>query len=249
MTVGRTSAAMIKPLIALMIAGPCVAQSVVGIVVDSLTSEPIPAVWVILNNADPVMTGHDGRFRITNAQWLSNRNVLEFRRIGYRPARRHLAPTNDSSELSVHVVLQPTAIHMEPVVVDGVQIRVPAKLAGFYRRREFGRGEYLTAAEIERIPAVGIVDVLRQLPGLELSAVGADKRPFRTTPRITTFRSGGICPTNTVYVDGVLIDISRLVDVPPEQIAGIEFYSGPSQVPLRFNRTGAMCGVLVIWTK
>ena len=60
-----------------------------------------------------------------------------------------------------------------------------------------------------------------------------------------------------VYVDGVLVYDSRtpangLFDVntvAPETIAGIEVYSSALQVPVKYARTGAGCGVLLIWTR
>jgi hypothetical protein len=60
-----------------------------------------------------------------------------------------------------------------------------------------------------------------------------------------------------VYMDGALIYDSRhpeygLFDVntvSPEHIAGIEVYNSVAQVPAKYNRTGAGCGVVLIWTR
>jgi carboxypeptidase-like protein len=60
-----------------------------------------------------------------------------------------------------------------------------------------------------------------------------------------------------VYVDGALVFDSRnpqfgLFDansIPPEHIAGIEVYSSTAQIPAKYNRTSAGCGVLLIWTR
>jgi hypothetical protein len=35
----------------------------------------------------------------------------------------------------------------------------------------------------------------------------------------------------------------------PEQIEAIEFYSGPAQTPAKYSILGAVCGVLVLWTR
>lgn len=222
---------------ALSLAAPSSAQHVVGVVVDSLSGEPVPAVRVSLNGADPVLTDREGRFRISEVHWRSEKNVLECRRIGYSQSSRPVHPIEDASEVTVRIALVRIAVQMEEVVVDGVRMTVPTKLAGFYWRRENAPGEFLTEEDIEHIRAVNIVDVLQVIPGLDVAG------PIRT------FRSGGICRMTSVYFDGILIDIARLVDVPPEEIAAIEFYSGPARVPLQFNRTGSMCGALVVWTK
>ena len=61
-----------------------------------------------------------------------------------------------------------------------------------------------------------------------------------------------------VYVDGTQVyqygvkppmPLFNVNSIPPEQIEGIEAYSSASQVPVRFNKTGSGCGVLVIWTR
>ena len=60
-----------------------------------------------------------------------------------------------------------------------------------------------------------------------------------------------------VYVDGALVFNSAnpqfgLFDVnsiPPEHIAGIEVYTSAAQIPAKYNRTSAGCGVLLIWTR
>jgi hypothetical protein len=35
----------------------------------------------------------------------------------------------------------------------------------------------------------------------------------------------------------------------PDQVAGIELYTGPATVPPEFNATGSACGVVAVWTK
>ena len=60
-----------------------------------------------------------------------------------------------------------------------------------------------------------------------------------------------------VYVDGAMVFDSRspqngLFDVntiQPEHIAGIEVYTSTAQIPAKYNRTAAGCGVVLIWTR
>jgi hypothetical protein len=59
-----------------------------------------------------------------------------------------------------------------------------------------------------------------------------------------------------VYVDGVLRNGTRqptepydVNEIAPERIEAMEFYSGPSQTPMKYSRAGSACGVLVIWTR
>ncbi len=64
-----------------------------------------------------------------------------------------------------------------------------------------------------------------------------------------------------VYLDGVVVYSSGSEDyagshtrfdinsIDPAQISAIEFYAGAAQMPAQYNRTGAACGALLIWTK
>lgn len=60
-----------------------------------------------------------------------------------------------------------------------------------------------------------------------------------------------------VYLDGAMVFDSRNIEnglfdvnsIPPEHIGGIEVYSSAAQVPAKYNRTGAACGVVLIWTR
>ena len=55
-----------------------------------------------------------------------------------------------------------------------------------------------------------------------------------------------------VFIDGVRIrggaaTIDELVS--PLDIAGIEIYRGPADVPVEFGGPGTNCGAIVIWTR
>ena len=50
-----------------------------------------------------------------------------------------------------------------------------------------------------------------------------------------------------MYVGTSMDDLDMMISV--NQIYAIEVYSGPSQTPPEFNRTGSDCGVIVFWTR
>ena len=65
-----------------------------------------------------------------------------------------------------------------------------------------------------------------------------------------------------VYLDGAIVYSSgmemdrdagdvrfdvNLID--PAHVSAIEYYAGAAQMPAQYNRTGAACGALLIWTK
>lgn len=64
-----------------------------------------------------------------------------------------------------------------------------------------------------------------------------------------------MCPV-TLYVDGLPIyspmGFSEMPDLDRydvSQIAGVEFYPGGASLLPKFNTTGNVCGVLLIWTR
>ncbi|MFQ5551689.1 MAG: hypothetical protein ACE5FJ_10680, partial [Gemmatimonadales bacterium] len=76
---------------------------------------------------------------------------------------------------------------------------------------------------------------------------GRDTRRFI----ITSSRQRAHCPP-LIYVDLVHIGDALTFNmnlISPHMVAGVEAYSGSAQVPAAFNRAGAQCGVIVIWTK
>jgi hypothetical protein len=60
------------------------------------------------------------------------------------------------------------------------------------------------------------------------------------------------CPAE-ILLDGVVMPEGMETQVntaiQPSEIAAIEWYSGPAEVPQKYNRTKNACAVLVIWTK
>ena len=58
----------------------------------------------------------------------------------------------------------------------------------------------------------------------------------------------GICPVD-VYVDGVVYTDNDLQKLRVDQFAAVEFYAGPAQTPVQYNKTGSNCGVMLLWTR
>jgi len=60
--------------------------------------------------------------------------------------------------------------------------------------------------------------------------------------------SGATCIPR-VYIDGRPGALHELYAFAPDQIAGVEFYTRASTIPLRFQDVMNPCGVVVLWTK
>ncbi len=189
-----------------------------------------------------------------------------------------ILPEGELSVLDI-VVGTPTVVaaseptKMPPVVaVTGPRNRT---MAEFERRRRRGNGSYLTRAQIDRMHAERLTDLLRTMPGVSVSmnekgglivelrrAASFTMQPMPAPARPDS--SGGSssangkvvgqasikkCPAGFL-IDGLPVDDAGAadIDVRPELIEGIEAYSG-GLVPIEFNGRNGECGVVMIWTR
>lgn len=206
-----------------------------GFVSDSALA-PLDKVTVSFVGAETqVVTGANGKFRFLEVP--AGRYRILARRIGSEPVIAEV-------EVTPGQVTRP-ALMLEPAVTVLNAVRVETKtlspkLMDFDRRRRAGEGQFLTAAEMEKHPAVSIADHLGRMQGIRIYRDTALNRRFSVTRP---------CAMD-VYLDNIPMG-PKLSDLPsPKEIAAIEVYSGPATMPLQFKRpTGVWCGIIMIWTK
>ena len=124
-----------------------------------------------------------------------------------------------------------------------------APCQGFHRglgRRERGWGRFLTEADIERVVATNVIEVVLSVPGINYIPPHGPNTVGRVGSIVF---SRGRCARPAVYLDGLIFRAEDLLSVSTANVAAVELYNGPSEVPVEFNRTGSACGVIVIWTK
>ena len=112
--------------------------------------------------------------------------------------------------------------------------------ADFLRRSTSGAGRYYSRAEIERRNAATLGDLLRTVPGLRVSC---SSFPCR----IQLARAPRTCPL-AYWIDGVLADAGTVLLQPPQDLDGVEIYSGLAETPPELYRPNT-CGALVVWTR
>ena len=148
-------------------------------------------------------------------------------------------------------------LEVEPIPLDPVNARAENVLTpamqGFYERRERGGGYFYTRDEIKRMQARQFTDVLRRVPGATLQSVSG---PFGTSYVLQFGRTSGIsrvCPV-VYYMNGtpfpVVADNSINNYVAPDDLDGVEVYTGTSRIPPQFNAgpNNSRCGLVLIWT-
>ena len=134
-------------------------------------------------------------------------------------------------------------------------VTVPANpatsyLADFERRRQEGRGKYMTADELEKKANRSLVTVLAQAFG-GLMSTPDPARPGhnilmsrRTRPRLD--RADIHCGID-VYLDSSAY-LDDLEAIRPSELAGVEYYPIES-APGEYRKLTDSCGVLILWSK
>ena len=238
--------------------------NVTGMVTDAATGEPIPQVPVELNGQVRAITDEAGRFRMaTGSISRQATNRLTVRRIGYLPAQREFRMEGGQNAVDFDIALEPGPVRLEDIGVETDLVPLSTgRMTGFYRRRTAGMGRFFTRDQIRSMGARRITDVVRRLPGVAIfSEDNANVDPFDPGSNITTHipvriqfhRRGtagaGRACSPLLFVNDMLIDSPDFdFMLPTRQIAGMEIYTSPAQVPVEYNKSGATCGVIVVWS-
>lgn len=150
----------------------------------------------------------------------------------------------EQMERDVELELAPSTAAVAPQLPE-VKVTAPPALgpryADFERRRLTGRGQYMTAEEIERTGAARLQQVVLNLRGVNVDCGGGagcfirmTRAPMRCLPE---------------YVVDERVDNMFGPAVAAQDIQALEVYAGPSDVPGEFAGRNAGCGLIVIWTK
>jgi hypothetical protein len=227
------------------------AGAVTGLVTGQ-DADPVPSANVRLAGSRlETTTGSDGRYTFLAVP--AGPAVLEISLLGYHTATI-LVQIVPGGSITVDVDLA-----VDPVRLDALDGRAPQRrspeLSGFYERRGRGRGHFFTDDEIRGMQSRLVTDVLRRVPGVRVEPLAG---PMGTSYVVRMQRASGVagargCPVQ-YYVNGVHFSVAQEIGINsyirPDEIAGMEIYSGSSQLPPQFHASArnSRCGVIVIWT-
>lgn len=223
---------------------------VVGTVRDRETGDPVATVALSLGSPDrQVETDRQGRFMLSGVP--AGEYELAVRRIGYRILRHPISVTRGLTT-QVDIELAPEPLEMEPLMATVTRPR-RLEISGFYERKYWGElvsgGTFFTEQDIERRRPLHVSHMIADAQGMRV------RQGRLMSTRMSSGFSGSGCEVN-VYIDSARINggshgdyISIDTLVRPIEVAGIEVYSGPAQLPAEFSGYDARCGAVVIWTK
>ena len=198
------------------------------------------------------------------------------RAIGFRPDSL-LVELLDEAIREVTLSLVTHTPVLEEVRVNAAGTARTGKMAGYHERRERSIGRFLDRNLLAKNEHRRTADVLNSVPGVHVhfgytskawassgrSANSGACPTCGSTPNMTTLdpgdRAAGAPPAcyMDVYIDGALVYNSNaryaplfdLNTIEPGSIEAIEVYSGGSQLPSEFQRTGGGCGSVLIWMR
>jgi hypothetical protein len=213
-----------------------------GVVTDTSLAPVADVTITIVGMELRGVTGANGRFRIVSVP--AGDYVLLVRRIGYEATTARISVA-ERDTLRLSFALRPAVSTLDTVAVAARSMS--PRLADFYERRKVGPGQFLTQNEIEAKNAVNASDLFRSFLGLHVTASGDSGYSLRDAP--------GRCPIMAI-VDGFVrfgaSGYPSYRELPsPKEISAIEFYAGPSEIPVQYKSTmrGTWCGLILIWTR
>ncbi len=227
--------------------------SIVGRVLSDSAERPIIGATLAIPSLKlSVVTDSLGRFRLGGIE--PGRHVMTVAQRGFTSLQTSIAfAPSDSVEADILLTPSISGSVQRVEKVNVTADRVTRGLEDFERRRVRGNGDFLTEEMIRKASAGQFADVVRRVPGVQLS---------RSPGGFGTFASAGRGSTRgrPCYVS-VMIDRSWVYEgkpgqipfdlnsITPEIVIAVEFYRGLSSIPTELGKQLSTCGSLVIWTK
>lgn len=224
------------------------------------SGEPLAEAMVVLpERGTGTYTDSAGRFAF--ADLPPGEMILEVRFLGRRSESRTVT-LRPREVTEVELALAAEAVEVPGLTVEAER-RHRGRMAGFHERRERRRGHFFTREELAKREGNQLHQVFRRVPGLDVlpcsrlpgsQAQGSQAcRVVASGREAPSFIQRGPC-VPIFFVDGHRTPLDEMPlgvnELDVSDIEGIEVYTGPSQIPPRFNSlAGGRCGVVAIWTR
>jgi hypothetical protein len=229
-----------------------------GVVLTDSTEIPIPGATVLIDALKLQVTS-DSLGRFTMVGVAPGVHTVVARKVGFTPIATRVVFAN-GADLEADLLLSPNSAQALTEVIVETKQTVVGKMAEFEERRAAGFGHFMTQADIEKRALSVLSNTLKQLPGVEMTRVGSQyfvSAGRMSQPGGALMRASSVpCPV-AIVLDGVFLygaggptEPKFAIDqINQGMLAGIEYYSGPATIPVKYNGTRDTCGLLVLWTK
>lgn len=174
---------------------------------------------------------------------------IRVRRVGFKQSELLARVANGNNDFTIYV--DNTAVVLDEMRVVGDR-PVVGRLEEFdmrMKRRE--ASAYITAEQIDKRDPVRLSQMLRTVPGVRISEGLSGTIAISTRGKNPTAASLHDCVMR-VMIDGVIQPQDASIDqIVPKAAYGIEVFSGPAAIPLKYQgtRSDQWCGLIAIWTR
>ena len=217
-----------------------------GVVTDKSSGKAVvDAQIIMLEDTRSASSDSSGRYEISGLRPGASKLVV--RAVGFPPLRVDVELiAGKTTDRAIQLDSTDAGRLASAQSLPAVSVSAPAtpfnyRLADFERRRQTGRGQYLTEDEITKSGAYNIADAVKTMRGVNYECgVGAGcyvrmaRAPMRCLPEF--------------IVDGQVINDFGPV-TPIRDFVALEVYTGPTEVPGEYAGRYAGCGVIVVWTR
>jgi hypothetical protein len=229
-----------------------------GRVLDATTGAPIPFAEIVLNSASrTTATDSAGIYHLRDLS--PGKYSLTVRRIGYAAAEYDIS-------IDAGMASRRDAALERVRTLDTVSVMSSTTITSFEENRRTGLGEFLDRAQLAKLEARRLADVVAQFNGVMVvrggsgaaAGVVSSRGPKSMSALCSTLedsRRGTCACAPAVYLDRVRIFAGGSGEIPNinrftvASIEAIEFYDGPAQTPAQYSTINSHCGVLVLHTR
>ena len=153
----------------------------------------------------------------------------------------HTIDLKQGRTLTLSVLLDVAATELTPIVVEAQTLRADRSLAGFYERKKSGFGRYYTLADLKRRPQETLQALLLE------SGVQVRCRIGQCLPLVS---DGGRLCVMSLFVDGLRMPPDYLNVARVDDLAAVEVYKIPFEVPAEFpSGLRRPCGAVLMWSR
>lgn len=212
-----------------------------GTVILADDRTPVAGARVSIDGTELALTT-DGKGRFKFPKVAAGQYIIRAEVEGF-PAATSTLLLAQGDRLDVEFLVGGTESVMLPELKVTADEPMISPVVEFNRRAQSGNGRYYTRDYIEKRKAATLMDLLRGAPGTRIECP-RNERVCRL--RMTR------CATNkhpAYFLDGIPADPTVFFLTNPNDVEGIELYTGPSETPPELEGWRSGCGAVAIWTR
>jgi len=213
-----------------------------GTVVRASDRQPVNGAKVSLDGTEhALVTDQKGKFKfpkVAAGQYIIRAEVEGF------PVATSTLLLAKGDRLDVEFQVGATdAVTLPELKAEAPAAARVSPIVEFNRRATTGNGRYITRDYIEKRHPATMMDLLRSIPGVRVECPRTER-----VCRLRMSRAPRNCGP-AFFLDGIPADATVFYLQSPNDVEGVEVYSGPSETPPELEGIRSGCGAVAIWMR